>query len=161
MITASKLAGFFTAHAIWSVSDGEDLIPMLAHDDFDGNRQMSRLAMEGEQAVEHGRQLLEKNESDAMDGALLYQGWIQLDQGKIDAIIIELRTYFSLDSRAVYAIPYTPGSSGTFKVHSPKILEWDHCEDFDMNRAMEAFFEGVEEHEEGARVWHDALDESL
>lgn len=161
MITASRLAGFFAAHAIWSVSESDDLVPILAQTDFEGNRQMSRLAMGGEQAVEHGQQLLEKNEADAMDATLLYQGWIQLDEGKVDAMIIELRTYPSLDSRAVYAIPYTPKSSGTFKVHSPKILAWEHCDDFDMNAAMEAFFEGVEEHEEGARVWHDALDESL
>src|SRR5215475_2021144 len=31
MITAAKLAGFFAAHAIWCVCDGETVIPMLVY----------------------------------------------------------------------------------------------------------------------------------
>jgi hypothetical protein len=30
MITASELAGFIVAHAIWCVSDADGLIPMVA-----------------------------------------------------------------------------------------------------------------------------------
>ena len=42
MITASKLAGFFAAHAIWSVSEGETLIPMLAYTRESDDRTMER-----------------------------------------------------------------------------------------------------------------------
>jgi len=45
-------------------------------------------------------------------------------------------------------------------VHKPKLLAWKGCEDFDMNRAFESFFEGVGEHEQGAKVWDECLDES-
>ena len=34
-------------------------------------------------------------------------------------------------------------------------LEWG-----DMNAALESFFEGVAEHEKGAKIWNDCLDES-
>jgi hypothetical protein len=43
---------------------------------------------------------------------------------------------------------------------SGKILGWYNCDDFDMGAALESFFEGVAEHEKGAKVWNDALDES-
>lgn len=43
MISASKLAGFFAAHAIWCVSDGETLIPMLAYTTADDERKVDRL----------------------------------------------------------------------------------------------------------------------
>jgi quercetin dioxygenase-like cupin family protein len=42
MITASKLADSFAAHAIWCVSDGESLVPMLAYTTEDDNRKHQR-----------------------------------------------------------------------------------------------------------------------
>jgi hypothetical protein len=106
MITASKLAGFVAAHAIWCVSDGE------------------------------------------------------LGKEDVDAIIIEMRAYFSPDSEAVMAVPYTPKQSGKFRVHKPKLLGWKNCDDFDINAALQSFFEGVDGHENGSKIWNDCLDES-
>jgi hypothetical protein len=39
-------------------------------------------------------------------------------------------------------------------------LQWEGCEDFDINAAFESFFHGVSAHEQGAKVWDAALDES-
>lgn len=95
MVTASKLAGFFAAHAIWCVSDSEMLIPMLAYTTDDDERQMTRFAAEDlESAVEHGRTALTENEMDAVDAALIYDGRITVEDEKLDAIIIEVRTFF-------------------------------------------------------------------
>lgn len=162
MITASELAGTFAAHAIWCVSDGDTLIPMLAYTSENDEKQMNRLAHEDiAAAVEIGKSQLEKNEMDANDAALIYDGRIQLEEGKVDSIIIELRSYFSPSSKAIIAVPYTPKESGAFKVHRPKVLQWDDCEDFDFNQAMESFFNGVSGHVQGAKIWNDALDESI
>jgi hypothetical protein len=57
-------------------------------------------------------------------------------------------------------VPYTPRGSGPFRVHKPKLVEWHECEGFDLDAAFEAFFQGVAAHEEGAKVWDAALDES-
>jgi hypothetical protein len=46
MEAATELAGFFAAHAVWSVSDGETLIPLLGYEAGDGMRQLVRLASE-------------------------------------------------------------------------------------------------------------------
>ena len=161
MITASELAGFFAAHAIWCVSGGETLIPMLAYATIDGERKIERLVHERlEQAVALGQDKLDANAMDADDAVLLYDGRIAVESGKLDAIIVEMRTYFSPRSRALFAVPYTPPSSIRFRVHKPKLLQWEHCEDFDIGAATEAFFRGVAAHEKGARIWNECLDES-
>ena len=161
MIPAFRLAGFFAAHAIWCVSDGETLTPMLARVGEDGTRSMDRLVMNDlAAAVASGRRSLDLNDADANDAALVYDGRIPLGTDKIDAIIIEIRAYFSPQSEAVIAVPYAPKSSGRFRVHKPKLLQWKNCDDFDMNAVLGSFFEGVAEHEKGSSLWNASLDES-
>lgn len=162
MITSFKLAGFFAAHAVWCVSDGETLTPILAFITDSDERKMERLVINDDlgASVSFGKQKLESNEMDANDAVLLYDGLITLEEGKVDAIIIQIRAYFSPHSKATLAVPYTPQSSGGFRVHKPKLLEWENCEDFDLSAALETFFEGVADHEKGAQIWNDNLDES-
>lgn len=161
MIAASALAGMFAAHAVWCVSDGDTLIPMLAYTTESGERKMERFAHDDlGAAVEHGKQKLASNEMDANDAALIYDGRITLADEKLDALIIEMRAYFSPDSIAVIAIPYTPKDMGQFRVHKPKVLAWDNCDDFDLNHAFESFFAGVAGHEKGSAIWNSCLDES-
>lgn len=161
MITASKLAGFFAAHAIWCVHDGDTLIPMLAYSTEDGQRQMDRLLHdETEAAVTIGKQMLQSNEMGATDAALLFDGYITIGEDRMDAILIEFRTYFSPDSLAVLAVPYTSKDAGRFLVHKPKLLAWDNCEDFNLDEVIAEFFDGVGEHEQGAAIWDECLDES-
>jgi hypothetical protein len=162
VITASRLAGFFAAHAIWCVSDNETLTPMLAYTTAAGGRHMERLVVADDlqASVQYGEHKLATNPMDADDAVLLYDGRITTDDGKVDAILIELRAYFAPRAEAILAVPYTPASSGAFRVHRPKLVAWDRCEDFDLDHAMREFFAGVAEHEKGAQVWNDHLDES-
>lgn len=133
---------------------------MLAYQRGD-QRQMNRLASEDvAQAVEAGKRDLETNPNDADDAVLVYDGRINAQGEKLDAIIVELRAYFSLDSKVSLAVPYTPSSRGAFRVHKPKLLQWEACEDFDMNAVFRAFFQGVAKHEKGSAVWNAVLDES-
>ena len=163
MITAFNLAGFFAAHAIWGVSDGEDLIPMFAYTDENDERKMERLVVDGDLAasVEFGKDKLESNEPDATDGVLVYDGRIPINEQKFDAIIIKIRSYFAPGSKALMAVPYSPAGSGNFRVFKPKLLQWEECDDFDVNMAVQSFFEGVDAHEKGAAAWNAALDQSI
>ncbi len=163
MIAAFKLAGFFAAHAIWCVSLGDTLTPMLAHA-TEGERRMDRLVDEDlPSAVEFGRGFLRSNEMEADEAVLVYDGRtpITLPQGKVDAILLEIRTYASPKSEAMLAVPYTPKESGEFRVHKPKLLVWKNCDDFDLDPVLSAFFEGVHDHEKGAQIWNESLDESM
>lgn len=161
MITASELAGFIAAHAIWCVSDADGLTPMVAFTTEDGKRELERLAFDdASAAIEHGRKRLEEDPFSADDGVLAFDGRITVDGGKLDAIILEMRSYAFPWAKAAIAVPYTPASSGRFRVHKPKLVEWHGCDDFDQDAAFEAFFRGVDSHERGAEVWNAALDQS-
>jgi hypothetical protein len=161
MITAAELAGYFAAHAIWSVSESDGLIPMLAFTDENDEKKMERLVTDdAAAAVESGRQKLESNEMDATDAALVYDGRIPVDGEKMDAIIIEMCAYFSPGSKAILAVPYSPVSSGKFTVYKPKLIGWENCEDFDQQDVIESFWNGVDAHEQGVKVWHEHLDQS-
>jgi hypothetical protein len=166
MITAAKLAGFFAAHAIWCVSDGETLIPMLGYTNAKNERTLVRLVVGSGDAedlaasVALGKQKLQSNDIDANDAALLYDGYITLEKEKAEAIIIEIRAYFSPSSEAVIAVPYTPRASGKFLVHKPKLVAWKDCEDFDIGVTLRSFFDGVIEHEKGSEIWQESLDDS-
>lgn len=161
MITASELAGFIAAHAIWCVSDADGLVPMVAFTTEDGERKLERLVFDDAgAAVEHGRKRLEDDPFSANDGVLAFDGRIPVEGGKLDAIILELRSYAFPWAKAALAVPYTPASSGRFRVHKPKLVEWHECDDFDMDAAFEAFFRGVDSHEKGSAVWNAALDQS-
>jgi hypothetical protein len=160
VITAARLAGFFAAHAIWSVSDGATLIPILAYTTESGERHMERLVGELAAMVEAGRQRLDANPMDAVDAVLLYDGYLTIAGDKVDAILVEVLAYFAPGAKLTLGIPYTPLASGTFRVHKPKLLGWEHCDDFDQREALQNFFEGTAEHTQGSAVWTAALDES-
>jgi hypothetical protein len=162
MISACELAGFFAAHAIWCVSTGETLIPMLAQESSDGERSMLRIeAGDLSVAVAQGKSRIESLGTEANFTALLYDGRIPLADGKSDAIIVEIRSYKSPDARVLMAVPYTPKAVfRRFRVHKPKLLQWENCESFDHEAAMVAFFNGVAAHEQGSAIWNKALDES-
>lgn len=162
MVTAAKLSGFFAAHAIWCVSDGDTLIPMVAYTTASGERKMERMAHDDlESAVVAARDRIQSAVLNAEDAVLIYDGRIALATGKLDAIIIEMQTAFSPQSKATIAVPYSPSTSAAFRVHKPKLLQWENCEDFDMNCALESFFLGVAEHEKGNEIWTRCLDESV
>lgn len=161
MTTAANLAGFFAAHAIWCVSDATTTDPMLVYTTADDQRQMERfVGYDAAAAVPIARRKMESNEMDATDAAVLYDGRISGAEGKLNAIIIEMRAHFFPQSRAVFAVPYTPKASGKFLVHKPKLLLWENCDDFDMDGMFQAFFEGVDSHEKGSAIWNESLDES-
>jgi hypothetical protein len=161
MLAAFKLAGYFAAHAIWSVSEEESFVPMFAYEGESG-KGFQRLVYEDfHDAVLLGRKKLESNELDANDAALLFDGRISIEDKKLDAVIIEIRTYFSFWSQATVAIPYTRIATGQFKVHSPELLLWNQCEDFDPDMCLQFFFDGVEEHEEGQAVWSKCFSRTI
>jgi hypothetical protein len=101
MITASELAGFIAAHAIWCVSDADGLVPMVAFTTDDGQRRLERqVCDDADAAVEHGRKRLEDDRFSANDGVLAYDGRITVGGGRLDAIILEMRSYAFPGARA-------------------------------------------------------------
>jgi len=161
MDAAAKLAGFFAAHGIWCVSDGEVLIPLLGIESGDGTRKMLRLASDqAEQGVAEGKEKLSQNPDGAARAVLVYDGFVTFEGGKLDALLVDFHLYGELPRSVLMAVPYRPsGDPKGFAVHRPKFLSFTGPEP-DFEAVGKSFFEGVDCHEKGAKVWNECLDES-
>jgi hypothetical protein len=160
MFASALLAGFFAAHAVWSVSDGETLVPIYAYIDASGGRHLERLVtgtLEG--SVNEGRKWLSENAHHAQCAVLIFDGFIPLPAGKTDALILEIVNYGDAAASITMAVPYVPKSSkAEFKVYRPKITKFpaeQNAQGF-----IESFWKGVDEHKQGAEVWASHLDQS-
>lgn len=163
-------AGKFAAHAIWCVSDGSTLVPIFVASQG-SDCTMHRIAAAAlEQAVSIGQNWLEngkmsEKEAQLSAAALLYEIKLTIGSEKMDAIAINIRDYSNPLARAMLCIPFTPqkgpmGLFGKFKVHRPKMTEWTNCEQFKTDEVLEEFWKGVDSHEQGSRVWSNAMDQS-
>ncbi len=161
METTAELAGFFTAHGIWCVSEGETLIPMLAQRTRDGERSLERLvAARLEEGVAEGRRRLEANEDGVTHAVLVVDGFVTLDAGKTDALVIDARRFGGAPASLEMVVPYRSASSAEgFAVYRPKFVSVDG-EVPPLDILAEAFFRGVGGHDKGSQVWDDHLDQS-
>lgn len=154
-----ELAGYYCAHAVWCVSDGETLIPMLATARPERPAHMRRF--EGEElqeCVARARAALESNPDGDAVAAVLYDAYVNLPEGKTDAIVVEATDYAS-GSRTVVAIPYRHASHpGGFAVFCPRVLALPHGGD--LQSVADALRRGIGKHEKAAEVWSRYLDES-
>jgi hypothetical protein len=159
-MNAEQLAGFFSAHAVWSVSDGGPLVPMFASSEGSGKPEMKRLAHEQlEQGVAAGRALLEGELE--KDRVLIFDGLITLNGKKVDALVVEWRSGSSAEKRVTLGIPYTPETTNQkFLVHRPKVLSADEQSWVELQELLNQFWSGVDQHAEGAKVWNDHMDQS-
>jgi hypothetical protein len=161
METVSEMAGLFAAHAVWSVSDGEILIPIVAYESLDGNRQMIRLVTDRvEEGVARGMEWMAKNPERVSRAVLIYDGFITLKSGKTDALIVTARDYTLGISEVTLAVPYrSKNDPNGFAVHRPKFLGFKG-EEPDFQKLGEALWRGIAKHEKGAEAWNSHLDES-
>lgn len=161
MEAATELAGFFAAHAVWSVSDGETLIPLVAYETFDGKRQINRLVSERvEDGAARGREWLAKNPDGVARAVVVFDGYITLKTGKTDALIVLIRDYTQGEAEITMAVPYRPANDPKgFVVHRPKFLGFKDTEP-DWQKVSSALWAGIARHEKGAEVWNKHLDES-
>ena len=164
MEQTAQLAGFFASHAIWCVSEGVTMPPLIAYEDVAGQRTVLQLPVDDMQAaIRYGRDWMDENPEEAMRAVLLFDGRITLPTGKTDAILLEASLLLPERENFSMAIPYRHAKDPAgFAVHRPKFIAFDHP---DPAEAVELvggpFFQGVHDHEHGGKIWDDALDESL
>lgn len=163
MREALELAGFFGAHAIWSVSDNGPLIPLVAFEGPDGERGAERFFDEEqlERAVARAKESLQANAHHATSAVLIYDGFITLRDWRTDALLMEIRQFAPPGWQLSMAIPYRPNDDPRgFAVFKPKFLGYVGPGEPDYTELGEAFFAGVDKHEQGAKVWNEHLDQS-
>lgn len=155
------MAGFVSAHAIYSIVDGETLIPIYAFRGEDEKNNLVRLTQENlEDAVSFGRSSLKENENEAIVAVLAYDGYIPLEDGKYDAIFVEFLNYIN-QNKYIVAVPYRHKSeSQAFTVFKPKLIEMPEKSDNSLEEVFESFWNGVQNHPEGSKIWNENIDQS-
>jgi hypothetical protein len=160
MIETAKLAGFCAAHGIWSVSDGETLIPLVGYEEANGERGIVRYARDdvgdGARAAQDA---LEYNEEGWARAVLVADAYLHTDDGRRDAVIVEAVRYGLTPWSMKVAVPYVPRTARSdFAVFRPKFIEVaGFDDDSDHEPLANAFFAGVDAHPEGAAVWNAHL----
>jgi hypothetical protein len=160
----ARLAGFFAAHGVYCIAEGETLVPLVGYELGDGSRGLVRFATEllG-QGVAEAKEWIETNPEHAARAALVYDGYTMIDARKVDALMIDARIFGEEASALslLVAVPYRAVEHpGGFRVHPPKLLAFSGRQDAEAAIAA-AFFQGVNQHSEGARVWNAHSDQGL
>jgi hypothetical protein len=154
MNETAQLAGYAAAHAVWSISDGETLIPILAYVSSDGSWKLGRLTAETiDEGVRTGREWMARNPDGVPSAVLVYDGYLTFETGETDALFVEARGYETPGASFRMAVPYRPPrQSDDFLLYRPRLLESESrelcCEEL-----AEEFSRGVDQHEQGAAVW--------
>jgi hypothetical protein len=154
-----QLAGFFTAHAVWTVSRQQGPLPPMLVTELEGERSLTRFDKEDsmEAAVAKAQGLLEGNEGDAERGIILYDAFVTLEEGRCDAIIVQGLEHRPDILKVEIIQPYRPPNEpGGFAVMQPKV-SFPEGQVENAERLIEAFFEGLDSHEEGGPLWTQSI----
>lgn len=163
MESLATLAGFYAAHGIYCVAEGETMAPLLGSVKTGTTRDVGRLEIQDlEEAVKAGLKWLEDNPDGVRQAVLVYDGYITLPGGRMDALIVEAREYGEQPAGFSMAIPYRNASDPKgFAVHRPKFVDLDNNDQDHVMALSTAFFKGVNQHPRAATVWNRHLDDSL
>lgn len=162
MQLTAELAGLFVAHNLWYLAEGAPITPTLAYELIDGSRHITRISMDdAEAAVEYGQEWLEENPEHAARAVLIADGFIELDERKVDAVIFQCRCYVEPVSGFDGAVPYRPKSDARgFAVHPLQFLA-DEDETLDTRSLADAFFAGADRHDHAAQLWDEMFSEEF
>lgn len=151
-----KMAGYVTSHAIWSVGDGETLIPLVGSVDAENKREMVRLMMGSAAAMASGMESVSNLRPGVLGAAFVRDVVATLDSGKTDALAVEIRFAGTGGRRVEVLLPYRHAKHPDgFAVHRPKVTELDGISSDAVEGLMNAFFDGLESHEQGGRLWRE------
>ena len=161
MNQSAQLAGFVAAHAMLQVAKGATLGPLIIFEKGDGTTHIIRIhEADGQKAVSQGEEILVANADGAERGVMAFDAYLNLPQGRTDAIFLQARQYAPDSRPLLMAAPYRrPSKPGGFAVYRPKIFAF---EDKPLPEAdlVAAFFQGVDRHETGGAFWRAHTDDS-
>lgn len=145
-----KMAGNYTGHAFWSISSGETLIPIVGYLDKAGERRMERYAMESVKAIALGEQKITTLSEDTKGVVFIRDGYITLETGKTDAIIIDVSLNGDEQRRIQYMFPYRHADHEKgFAIHRLKVTNFTGISTEDLDELSSSFWDGIESHPQG------------
>lgn len=154
---AARLAGYFVAHGMWSLSDGAMVSPMIAHEGAAGRGFQKFL--DGAQDAE---EYLDSNPQGAERAVLVVDGFFELEGVRRDALIAHVIAYGPPRRSLHIVVPYRPANSDAgFAVHSPRFGNPENIAPERLDALGDAFFSGVVLHTAASPIWTSHLDESV
>lgn len=159
LLKLMELAGFFTAHSVWLASSRQGpVVPILATEKA-GERSLQRFDNEDsmEEAVNRAKSLLGENASGAECGIVIYDAFVTIDEHRSDALVVHGSEYGTRTVTLEIIQPYRPANADSgFAVMQPKVSLPDELVG-SANALIEAFFRGLDSHEEGGPLWTQSL----
>ena len=152
-----EMAGYWMAHALWSVMDGETLIPILGYLHSDESRSMQRLAMGSTEAVALGEQRISSLQGTDIGAAFIKDALVTLPTGKTDCLCLDIRFAGDQVRKLQFLLPYrNAGHRQGFAVHRLKINRWDGFSVGEVDVLTQALLDGIGSHEQGGALWRDS-----
>lgn len=163
MDAVARFVGEMLAHAVYSVCDGATLVPILAGQSSSGIKELQRVLLDdiGDSA-EYARQHLDARIG--VHGVAIWDGYVRnVDStAKVDALFAEVAQFRSGETVLAEPARYTlvvryrhahdPEGFGVFPVRELSAFGLQR-----MSGGVEtAFWYGVDDHTEGAKVWRDS-----
>ncbi len=155
------LAGYCAAHAVWTVSQGEVLIPIGGTEDRAGNQEILRLAAPTRQLqTALGRRWIESSPTGAARAVLVYDGALNLVGSDGPALIVMAKEHDPASETVVCAIGYGPAQRpGGFWIRRPKFILRPGLDAARGLELAEGFTRGALQHPMGADAWSSFLKE--
>lgn len=151
-----RMAGEYTSHAIWGVSSGETLIPIIGYLKSDESHSMERLVMGSTQAVSLGDRKISQLDPEHTGAAFIKDGLITLETGKTDALIVDVRFSENLNKKVQFVVPYRNAMHPDgFAVHRLKMTQLSGIPSEAVDSLSNAFFDGIESHKQGGKIWNE------
>ncbi|MFD3595089.1 hypothetical protein ACFWU5_20400 [Nocardia sp. NPDC058640] len=146
------------------MSDADLLVPLIRYVDADGSVGLERfLADDVGDAARIAAERLETGRPGWLHAALVVDSFLRLPTGRTDALVITAVEYSSPRRSVRMAIPFRPHTAAEgFAVYRLKFLGTSGFDEPDYDAIADAFFVGVDSHEQAAAVWNaHRIDESV
>ena len=150
--------GNLSAWAVWMVSEGSGVMPIITS----GDKKLRQLMFENlEDAVAAGKQELDKNPKNESQLAFVFDGSITLSLSQTDALVAECRQYtpkslFKKSTelfRMTIAIPYRAKNDiAGFQIYTPKLISHNTNAQW-LPEIYAAFYAGVDQFKQPQVVW--------
>jgi len=163
MVRTIQMAGYFSAHSIHCICEGETLTPLIG---YDTREEGGFFRIEGDEPVERGMQWLLRNPKQVLRAIFIYDAiaTYQIHGSKLraDSLIIEAVKYAQAEKSFQITVPYRHAEKPKgFAVHKPKVTRVDGLDKEELEMLIDHFWIGVDEHKEGSAIWRQCLDQSF
>lgn len=154
-LSTVEMVGYCAAHAVYSVCDGEVLIPIVGILRDDGQTQLTRLVGGSIETTAGGARKLSELGADMLGACFIRDAVMTSATGKTDCLLIDVRFSADREREMQFVLPYrNAGHADGFGVNRPELTNGAEGLDTGTRQAIgQAFFKGMRSHSEGFATW--------